>query len=282
MTSDDTEQSDSTRDTDKLLRNRNSSRFGSRFGKYFGKLSKSTKHKEASKANEDEKDSAVKKGDINDSAFTKNETRNTAVKKGESGNAAWKRNEPRDIALKKNEARKGKNYTKKRADGNMNGKLQSSSQDKGQIAKEGKKGRNVSAALGKSRSLTPELDSDFEEKEQRLKRGAGDRRSANSVEANGRLRKNPSVTFSPTVTCTSDSAHTAQKTKNPTNKRMLTPVHLPKRHVIASETSDTDSTTQELHTVCQFNLNVNNFLTQIEYNKLNVVSLKLNVKSAQI
>ena len=251
MTSDDTEQSDASRDTDKLLKNRHSSRLSARFGKYFGKLSKSTKNRETANANEDGKDIAVKKGEIRDSSLRKNESRNTAVKKGETRSTALKKNESRDIALKKNEVKKGKNYTKKGAGGNMRSKLQSSIQDKAQFEKESKRERNVNAGLGKSKLTTPELDSDSEEVEQQFNRGAGDRRSKNPVGAGSKQRKNPSVTFSPNVTCTTDSTrvHTAQKTKNLTNKKTLAPVLLHKRHVVASETSDTDSTTQELQTV---------------------------------
>ena len=59
MTSDDTEQSDASRDTDTLLRE--SKRFSSRFGKYFGKLSKSAKNRGESKMNEKVKEGAVKR-----------------------------------------------------------------------------------------------------------------------------------------------------------------------------------------------------------------------------
>ena len=242
LTSDDTEQSD--RDTDKLLRNRNSSRFSAKFGKYFGKLGKGSKSREESKANEEGKGTGVIKGEMRDPALRKTATRNTAVKKGE---IALKKNESKDIALKKNEARKGKSYAKKRTDVDMKGKLQNSAQSKAQSDR----GQNVSAVHGKLRFMTPELDSDSEGKEQHFTRGSRERRSLNNVGTNSKARKNPSVTFSPTVTCTTDSARvfSAQKTKNVTNKKLSTSTHQQKRNVLASETSDTDSTTQELPTV---------------------------------
>lgn len=173
-----------------------------------------------------------------DSAVRKSVTRNTAEKKGE-------------VALKKNEGRKGKSYAKKRTDVDMKGKLKNSAQSKAQSAKESDRGRNVSAARGKLRFMTPELDSDSEGKDQHFTRGTRERRSLNNVGANSKARKNPSVTFSPTVTCTTDSARvlSAQMTKNVTNKKLSTSTHQQKRNVLASETSDTDSTTQELQTV---------------------------------
>jgi len=183
---------------------------------------------------------------VRESALRKSESRNTAVKKGELGKPSLKKNESRDVA-----SRKGKNYVKKRADDNTDSKLQDSTQDRGQITKESKRGKNASVARGRLRSMTPELDSDFEVKEQQFTRGAGDRRSLCNVGTNSKPRKNPSVTFSPTVTCTADGTqvHTAQKTKDMIKKRISTHVHHQKRHVVASETSDTDSTTQELQMV---------------------------------
>ena len=219
-----------------------------KFGKYFGKLGKGSKSREESKANEERKGTAVIKGEMRDPAFRKSVTRNTAVKKGE---IALKKNESKDIALKKNEARKGKSYAKKGTDVDMKGKLQNSAQSKAQNAKESDRGRNVSAAHGKLRFMTPELDSDSEGKEQHFTRGARERRSLKNVGVNSKARKNPSVTFSPTVTCTTGSARvfSTQKKKNVTNKTLSTSTHQQKRNVLASETSDTDSTTQELQTV---------------------------------
>ena len=203
---------------------------------------------EESKANEEGKGTAVKKGEMRDPALRRSVSRNTAVKKGE---IALKKNESKDIALKKNEARKGKSYVKKRNDADMKGKLQSSAQNKAQSAKESDRGRSVSAAHSKLHFMTPELDSDSEGKEQRFTRVARERRSLNNVGANNKARKNPSVTFSPTVTCTTDSArvYSAQKTKNVTNKKLSPTAHQQKRNVVASETSDTDSATQDLQTV---------------------------------
>lgn len=253
LTSDmDTEQSDASRDTDKLLRNRNSSRFSARFGKYFGKLSKNTKNRETGKPSEEGKDSLLRKGSIKDTALRKSDTKDTSLqRKGDTKDSSLRQSNAKDASLKKGDTRKS--YTKKRSDGNLNGKLQSKPQDKPpQIAKESKRGRNLNDVRSKSRLTAPEHDSDSEEKEQYSKRGTMDRRSSSKViEANNKLRKNPSVTFSPTVTCTTDNApvHTAHKTKNTTSKRILTPTHPRARHVITSETSDTDSTAQELQMV---------------------------------
>lgn len=246
MTSDDTEQSD--RDTDKLLRNRHSSRFSSRFGKYFGKLGKGGKNREESKSGAERKDSATKKGEVGGPGLRKNGTRNTAVKKGEM---ASKNNESNDVVLKKTDSRKEKNFAKKRGDSGLNGKLQNSVQDKVQMGKESKRGRNVSVTHGKLRLRTPDLDSESEEKEQLFTKDGRERRSLSNVGAHKRMRKNTSVTFSPTVICTTDNARglSAQRTANMTSKGLSTHVEQNKRHVIASETSDTDSTSQEIHSV---------------------------------
>ena len=240
---DTSEQSDASKDSDKLLRNRNNSRFSARFGKYFGKLSKSTKNRETGKPSEEGKDSALRKSDVNDTALRKTDTKDSFTRN------RYKQSSAKDSALKKSETRKNKNYInyiKKRADGS----LQNKSHDKvPQVVKDSKKGRNLSEARSKSRLAAPEHDSDSEGIGQHFKRGASDRKSSSKVVgANSKLRKNPSVTFSPTVSCKSDSApiNTAHKTKNTTNKKIPTPTHSSVRHVIASETSDTDSTTQEL------------------------------------
>lgn len=246
---DTSEQSDTSKDNDKLLRNRNSSRFTSRFGKYFGKLSRSTKHRDTGKPSEEGKDATLRKSDVNDTTLRRSDRKDSSLRNSYTKDSSLKQSNTKDSALKKSETRKNKNYInyiKKRAEGN----LQSRPQDKGpQIAKENKRGRNVSDARTKSRLAAPEHDSDSEGKEQHLKRGVLDRRSSSKVAGpNNRLRKNPSVTFSPTVTCTTDSTpmHTANKAKNTTNKGTLTPINCRAQHVVASETSDTDSTTQEL------------------------------------
>ena len=240
MTSDDTEQSDASRDTDTLLRE--SKRFSSRFGKYFGKLSKSAKNRGESKMNEKVKEGAVKRIELRDSSLRKSEPRNTAVKKGEAGNSALKKNDSKDVGLKKNDGKKGKNYLKRTGDGNVSSKLESN---------EGSVERDTNPGRGKIKSVTPEFDSDSEEAGQQFKEGAGSRRSKTQVGTKSKLLKNPSVTFSSTVTCSPDNRHaqTSQKTKNLLNKRTLPLSYFQKRHVMTSETSDTDSTTQELQTV---------------------------------
>ena len=252
MTSDQdtSEQSDTSKDSDKLFRNRN--RFSSRFGKYFGKLSKGTRNKETGKPNEEGKDVGLKKSGVNDTSLRRNDRKDPFLRNSYTKDPSLKQSNTKDSALKKSETRKNKNYMnhiKKRAEGN----LQSKAQDKGpQTVRENKRGRNVSDARSKSRLVAPELDSDSEGKEQHLKRGILDRKSSSKVVGpNNRLRKNPSVTFSPTVTCTTDSVplHTANTAKSTTNKGALTPVNPCARHVVASETSDTDSTTQELPVV---------------------------------
>ena len=255
---DTSEQSDTCKDSDKLLRNRNSSRFSSRFGKYFGKLSKGTKNKETGKPNEEGKGAAMKKTDTNDATLRRGDRSDSSHRNSYAKDPSLKQSITKDPAVKKSETRKNKSYLnhiKKRAEGN----LQSKAQDKGtQIAKGNKCGRNVSDARSKSRLAATEQDSDSEGKEQRLKRGGSDRRSSSKgAGPNNRLRKNPSVTFSPTVTCTTDSAplHTADKAKSTTSKGALTRVRDRARHVVASETSDTDSTTQELPMVCHSKLN---------------------------
>lgn len=251
MTSDvDTsEQSDTSKDSDKLLRNKNSSRFSSRFGKYFGKLSKGTRNKETGKPNEEGKDAASKKSDVNDTSLRRSDRKVPSLRNSYTKDPSLKQSNTKDSALKKSETRKNKTYMnqiKKRAEGN----LQIKAQDKGpQTVRENKRGRNVSDARSKSRLVAPELDSDSEGKEKNLKRGVLDRRSSNKVVGpNNRLRKNPSVTFSPTVTCTTDSRplHTANKAKSTAHKGAVISVNARARHVVASETSDTDSTTQEL------------------------------------
>ena len=240
MTSDDTEQSDASRDTDTLLRE--SKRFSSRFGKYFGKLSKSAKNRGESKMNENVKEGAVKRIELRDSSMRKSEPRNTAVKKGEAGNSALKKNDSKDFGLKKNDGKKGKNYLKRRGDGNVSSKLESNEESVE---------RDTNPGHGKIKSIIPEFDSDSEEAGQQFKEGASSRRSKTQAGAKSKLRKNPLVTFSSTVTCSSDNRHaqTSQKTKNFLNKRTLPLSYLQKRHVMTSETSDTDSTTQELQTV---------------------------------
>lgn len=57
---------DICKDSDKLLRNRNSLWFSSWFGKYFGKLLKGVKNKEIGKLSEEGKDVILKKSDVND------------------------------------------------------------------------------------------------------------------------------------------------------------------------------------------------------------------------
>ena len=246
---DTSEQSDTSKDSDKLLRNRNSSRFSSRFGKYFGKLSKSARNKETGKQIEEGKDPTLKKSDTNDTTLRRSDRKDASYRNSYSKDPSLRQTNTKDSAVKKSDARKNKSYInhiKKRAESNLQGRAQ----DKGtQIVKENKRGRNVSDTRSKSRLAALEHDSDSEGTEQRLKRGVSDRRSSSKVIGpNSKLRKNPSVTFSPTVTCTTDSAplHTADKTKSKINKRALTPVKVFTRHVVASETSDTDSTTQEL------------------------------------
>lgn len=250
MTSDvDTsEQSDTSKDSDKLLRNKNSSRFSSRFGKYFGKLSKGTRNKETGKPNEEGKDAALKKSGMNDTTLRRSDRKDPSLRNSYTKDPL-KQSNTKDSTLKKSETRKNKTYMnqiKKRAEGN----LQIKAQDKGpQTVRENKRGRNVGDARSKSRLVAPELDSDSEGKEQHLKRGVSDRRSSSKVVGpDNRLRKNPSVTFSPTVTCTTDSRplHTTNKAKSTTHKGAVIPVNPRARHVVASETSDTDSTTQEL------------------------------------
>lgn len=251
MTSDmDTsEYSDTCKDSDKLLRNRNSSRFSSRFGKYFGKLSKGAKNKETGKPSEEGKDATLKKSDANDTNPRRSDRKDASYRNSYSKDPSLRQSNTKDSAVKKSDTRKNKSYLshiKKRAEGNLQGKAQ----DKGtQIVKENKRGRNVSDARSKSRLAGLEHDSDSEGTEQRSRRGVSDRKSLSKVAGpNGKLRKNPSVTFSPTVTCTTDSAplHTADKAKSKINKGAMTPVKICARHVVASETSDTDSTTQEL------------------------------------
>lgn len=224
----DSEQSDASKDTDKLLRNRNSSRLGARFGKYFGKLSKNTKHRDTNKPSEEVKDSTFRKRDAKDNILKKVDN-------------SLRQSDSKDLSLKQNDTRKGKNYSKKRPDSRVN-----RPQDKpASIVKENKKGRYVIEA--RSKLMTPEHDSDYEDKEQHFKRGATDKRNSNKGgAAYNRLRRNTSVTFSPIVTCTTDTAH---KTKPSTaTKKMPAPIHLRSR-LVASETSDTDSTTQEMATV---------------------------------
>ena len=246
---DTSEQSDTSKDSDKLVRNRNSSRFSSRFGKYFGKLSKGTKNRETGKPSEEGKDAAVKRSDMNDTSLRRSDRKDPPLRNSYAKDSSLKQTNTKDSSAKKSETRKNKSYLnhiKKRAEGNLQGKAQ----DKGtQIVKENKRGRNVSDPRSKSRLAALEYDSDSEGKEQRLKRGGSDRRGSSKVVGlNNRPRKNPSVTFSPTVTCTTDSIslHTVDKAKGTTNKGALTPVmKVCARHVVASETSDTDSTTQE-------------------------------------
>ena len=245
---DTSEQSDTSKDSDKLLRNRNTSRFSSRFGKYFGKLSKGAKSKETGKPSQEGKDATLKKSDTNDTTLRRSDRKDPSYRNSYSKDPSLRQSNTKDSAVKKSDTRKNKSYInqiKKRAEGN----LQSKAQDKeSQIVKENKRGRNVSDARSKSRLAALEHDSDSEGTEQRLKRGVSDRRSSSKVTGpNNKLRKNPSVTFSPTVTCTTDSAqlYTADKAKSKINKGALTPVRVCARHV-ASETSDTDSTTQEL------------------------------------
>lgn len=189
--------------------------------------------------NEKMKEGAVK---LLNTSFRKSEPRNIAVKKGEAGNSALKKNDSKDVGLKKNEGKKGKNYLKRRGDGNVSSKLESI---------EGSLERDTNPGRGKIKSITPGFDSDSEEAGQQFLDGAGSRRSKTQVGAKSKLRKNPSVTFSSTVTCSSDNRHsqTSQKTKNLLNKRTLPLSYLQKRHVMTSETSDTDSTTQEVQTV---------------------------------
>lgn len=247
---DTSEQSDTCKDSDKLQRNRNSSRFSSRFGKYFGKLSKGTKNRETGKPSEEGKDAALKKSDTNDTSLRRSDRKDPSLRNSYTKDPSLKKSNTKDYAVKKSETRKNKSYVnlvKKRAEAN----LQSKVPGKGtQTVKENKRGRNVSDAHSKSRLAALEHDSDSGGTEQRLKRGVLDRRSSSKVVGpNNRLRKNASVTFSPTVTCTTDSAplHTVDKVKSTTNKAALTPVKkVYARHVVASETSDTDSTTQEL------------------------------------
>lgn len=244
---DTSEQSDTCKDSDKLLRNRNTSRFSSRFGKYFGRLSKGAKNKETGKPSEEGKYATLKKSDTNDTTLRRGDRKHPSYRNSYSKDASLRESNTKDSAVKKSDTRKNKSYInhiKKRAEGN----LQSKAQDKG-IVKENKRGRNVSDARSKSRLAAQEHDSDSEGTEQRLKRVVSDRRSSSKLTGpNNKLRKNPSVTFSPTVTCTTDSAplHTADKAKSKINKGALTPAKVYARHVVARETSDTDSTTQEL------------------------------------
>lgn len=247
---DTSEQSDASKDTDKLLRNRNTgSRLSARFGKYFGKLSKNTKNRETGKPSEEGKDAALRKSDAGNTVSRKTDVQNSSSRNSYAKHSSLKQNNAKDSSLKKSETKKNKNYInyiKKKADGS----LQHKTHDKGpQVAKDGKRGRNLSDARSKSRLTAPELDSDSEGNEQNFKRGSSDRRSSSKVAgANKRQHKHPSVTFSPTVTCTTDTVplNTAHKTKSTLNKRLLTPTHSRVRNVVASETSDTDSTTQEL------------------------------------
>lgn len=182
--------------------------------------------------NEKVKEGAVKRIELRDSSLRKSEPRNSALKKNDS----------KDVGLKKNDGKKGKNYLKRTGDGNVSSKLESN---------EGSVERDTNPGRGKIKSITPEFDSDSEEAGQQFKEGAGSRRSKTQVGAKSKLRKNPSVTFSSTVTCSSDNRHaqTSKKTKNLLNKRTLPLSYFQKRHVMTSETSDTDSTTQELQTV---------------------------------
>ena len=231
MTSDlDSEQSDVPKDTDKLLRNRNSSRFGSRFGKYFGKLSKNTRNKENSRPSEDLKDNFLRKRDAKDNVLKKDDK-------------SLGQSDLKDSSLKKSDTRKGKNYSKKRADGRL-----SKPQEKPvSIVKESKKGRNVVDA--QSRLKATEHNSDSEDKTENVTRGTRENRNSSKGGVTyNRLRRNTSVTFSPTVTCTTD---TPRKSKSiTTNKKMPAALDLRLRHFAASETSDTDSTTtQDAETV---------------------------------
>ncbi|PFX24600.1 Ras and EF-hand domain-containing protein [Stylophora pistillata] len=232
LTSDlDSEQSDVSKDTDKkdtdkLLRNRNSSRFGSRFGKYFGKLSKNTRNKENGRPSEELKDNFLRKRDAKDNIGKKDDK--------SPGQSDFK-----DSSLKKNDNRKGKSYSKKRPDGRT-----SKPQDKPvSIVKESIKGRNVVDA--QKRLMATGHNSDSEDKRENFIRGTKENR--NSSKGGGgtynRLRRNASVTFSPTVTCTTDTAR--KSTSIITSKKMPPTLDLRLRHFAASETSDTDSTTTQ-------------------------------------
>lgn len=151
--------------------------------------------------------------------------------------------------LRKNDVRKAKSYSKKRIDSDRNAKMQSGSQDKMQTVKETKTGGNTVEAHGKSRLKLLQVDSDFNTKEEEFKQDSRDKRDFINGGTSNRSRKNPSVTFSPTVTCASDKkrVESPQKTKNLTSKRLLTSSHKQTgRLVAATDTSDTDSTTQEL------------------------------------
>ena len=115
------------------------------------------------------------------------------------------------------------------------------------IVKESKKGRNVVDA--QSRLRATEHNSDSEDKRENVTRGTKENRNSSKGGVTyNRLRRNTLVTFSPTVTCTTD---TPRKSKSiTTNKKMPAALDLRLRHFAASETSDTDSTTtQDTETV---------------------------------
>lgn len=232
MTSDDTEQSD--RGNDKLLRNKSSLGLSAKFGKYFGKLGKGGKDRMECQAQEARKGGEAKKDEFRDSVLRKSLMKNVAVKKEEVTS------KKKASDLRKNDARKAKSYSKKRIDSDRNG-----SQDKMQTVKETK----TVEAHGKSRLKLLQVDSDFNTKEEEFKQDSRDKRDFINGGTSNRSRKNPSVTFSPTVTCASDKkrVESPQKTKNLTSKRLLTSSHKQTgRLVAATDTSDTDSTTQEL------------------------------------
>lgn len=241
MTSDDTEQSD--RDNDKLLRNKSSLGLSAKFGKYFGKLGKGGKDRMECQAQEAKKGSDAKKDEFRDSVLRKSLMKNVAVKKEE---VTLKK---KASDLRKNDTRKGKSYSKKRIDSDRNAKMQKGSQDKMQMVKETKTGGNTIVAHEKSRIKFLQVDSDFDSKEEEFKRDSRVKRDFSNGGTPNRSRKNPSVTFSPTVTCASDKTRveSTQKTKNLTSKQLLTSSYKQTaRLVAASETSNTDSTTQEL------------------------------------
>ena len=241
MTSDDTEQSD--RDNDKLLRNRSSSRLSAKFGKYFGKLGKGGKDRMECQAQEARKGSEAKKDEFRDSVLRKSLMKNAAARKEEVTS------KKKATDLRKNDARKTKSYSKKRFDSDRNKKMRNGAQDKIQMEKETKTGGNTIVAHGKSRLKLQQVDFDFDTKEEEFKRDSRVKRDFINGGTPNPSRKNPSVTFSPTVTCASDKTRveSTQKTKNLTSKRLLTPSDKQTaRLVVASETSDTDSTTKEL------------------------------------
>ena len=230
MTSDDTERSD--KDSDKLLRNRSSSRFSAKFGKYFGKLGKSGKEKE-------ESSEVTKDG--------KNLMKNSEIKKADVAS------KKKDADLRNRDARKVKNYSKRKSDNDRNIKVPNGAQDKFQTAKETKTRKSKNIEHGKTRLIVREVDSESVPKQKDAKSGSRDKGGFGDGGVQNRAKKNPSVTFSPTVTCASNNNTRGDYTLKASNvtKGLTIPHKQTALLVVGSETSDTDSTctTQELQTV---------------------------------